>query len=92
MHIFGFCDTQLNLERKENILIDDACHVRLADFGLANFADASGLTAAFSPRGGAIRFRAPEILEPSLVERDFICHTPESDIYSAGQLAWEVCI
>ncbi|CAL1702395.1 unnamed protein product [Somion occarium] len=69
--------------RGANILVDDYMHIRLADFGLAFFADSTTATLG-SHVGGAARWMAPELLKSS--QRA----TYASDIYSFGCLCVEV--
>ncbi len=72
-----------------NILIDDERHVRLADFGLANFADTTSASASSAP-SGAIRWLAPEVLDPQRFGLELTRHTRASDVYSLASVYWEV--
>ncbi|GJE91857.1 kinase-like domain-containing protein [Phanerochaete sordida] len=71
-----------------NILIDSARDVRLADFGFANFFDAGASCSSGQP--GATRCMAPKILNPDLFGLSRVQHTPQSDMYSFGQVAWQI--
>lgn len=65
-----------------NILVDADLTIKLSDFGLAKFADAS--TASWGTHGaGALRWMAPEILGGSNA-------TFASDVYSFGCVCSEV--
>ncbi|EKM55002.1 uncharacterized protein PHACADRAFT_255288 [Phanerochaete carnosa HHB-10118-sp] len=70
-----------------NILIDADRHVRLADFGLSDFSDASS---ASINSASAVRFMAPEILHPEKYGLQHMRHTPESDIYSFAMCTWTI--
>ena len=71
------------------MLVDNRLRARLVDFGRANFADTHDNSGS-SAVPGADRCAAPEILKPSLIERASPRHTPASDMYSFGQVAWQV--
>ncbi|EKM49675.1 uncharacterized protein PHACADRAFT_188727 [Phanerochaete carnosa HHB-10118-sp] len=71
-----------------NIPVDAARDVRLADFGLANFSDSS--TSCSSAQPGAMRCMAPEILDPTRFRLPRTQHTPASDMYSFGQVSWQI--
>ncbi|KAJ3475947.1 hypothetical protein NLI96_g11493 [Meripilus lineatus] len=62
--------------RGANILIDGQMRVRLADFGLALFADS---TLTQSRAGGAIRWLCPHLLKGTVSRPEFA-----SDVYSYG--------
>ncbi|CAL1711994.1 unnamed protein product [Somion occarium] len=68
--------------RGANILIDNDFRVQLADFGLAQFADASSASAG-SQGGGAVRWLAPELLRGSRSNY-------ASDVYAFGCVWLEV--
>jgi serine/threonine protein kinase len=67
-------------------LIDEDMVVKISDFGLSNFSDA---TAAIGDGNGtgSTRWMSPELLRPDVT--DFQPRTP-SDIYSFGCLCIEV--
>lgn len=79
----GSCDPQGNL------LVDESKHVRLADFGLSDFATISDASIS-TARPGAIRYMAPEILRPELVDATRPRHSPSTDMYSFAQVCWHV--
>ena len=72
-----------------NIFIDDQWHVRLADFGLAGFADAT-LATHTSTHAGSIRWMAPELHNPELFDIDGTRRTKASDVYSFACVVLEV--
>ncbi|EKM54984.1 uncharacterized protein PHACADRAFT_255247 [Phanerochaete carnosa HHB-10118-sp] len=72
-----------------NILIDAGRHVRLADFGLSDFSDASSASVS-SASAGAVRYMAPEILHPEKYGLEHVRHTPESDIHSFAMCVWTI--
>ena len=69
-----------------NVLIDSDFGVRLADFGLAVFAEAK--SARGSLRGGATPWLSPELLDP--YKDDEVRPSYASDIYSFGCVMVEV--
>lgn len=69
-------------------MVDARRKVQLADFGLANFADAAASCSTAQP--GATRYMAPEIFDPKRFHILQRRHTPASDMYSFGQIAWQV--
>ncbi|EKM49658.1 uncharacterized protein PHACADRAFT_49593, partial [Phanerochaete carnosa HHB-10118-sp] len=71
-----------------NILVDAARDIRLADFGLANFSDSSVSCSSAQP--GATRCMAPEIFDPARFKLSRAQHTPASDMYSFGQVSWQI--
>ncbi|GJE91843.1 kinase-like protein [Phanerochaete sordida] len=71
-----------------NILIDAFGNVKICDFGLANFADSGNSCSTAQP--GATRCMAPEILDPSRFSIPRVQHTPASDVYSLGQVSWQI--
>jgi serine/threonine protein kinase len=76
--------------RGTNILIDDNEDIRLADFGLTVFADATnGHTSCV---GGSTRWMAPELFVPKLFGLDCYRRTYASDIYAVACVAVEVRI
>jgi len=65
-------------------LIDDNLHIRLADFGLAFFADTS--TASFGSHfGGAARWMSPELLTCAIMRPTYAC-----DVYAFGCVCIEI--
>ncbi|EKM49619.1 uncharacterized protein PHACADRAFT_60952, partial [Phanerochaete carnosa HHB-10118-sp] len=85
LHEKGVSHGDLHVGR---ILVDVARDVRLADFGLANFADSAMSCSSALP--GATRCMAPEIIDPTLFQLQRVRHTPASDMYSFGQVSWQI--
>ncbi|KIM92438.1 hypothetical protein PILCRDRAFT_762509 [Piloderma croceum F 1598] len=69
--------------RGNNIFIDDDWHVRIADFGLAGWADSTLATSSTSIFG-SIRWMAPELYTSGMSRR-----TTASDVYAFGCLCLE---
>ena len=67
-------------------MINDLLQVQLSDFGLSQFSDAS-TTSFGSNQGGAVRWLAPEVLNPNV---SGYRPTPQSDIYSFACVCLEV--
>jgi len=72
-----------------NILIDDDCHVRLADFGLSVISDMTGENFT-SAGGGSSRWMSPELHDPELFGLARFQRTKASDIYAFACLCTEV--
>lgn len=49
---------------QNNILVDDSGNARLIDFGMSLIADSTAYNYASMHGGGAVRFTAPEIIDP----------------------------
>ncbi|KAJ7091357.1 kinase-like domain-containing protein [Mycena belliarum] len=64
-----------------NILVDDGWHACLADFGLAVFSDATGVTHT-SHHGGSVRWMSPELHYPQSCGLENFQRTFASDVYS----------
>ena len=64
-----------------NILVDQTCHARLADFGLLTVLSES------TTSNGTIRWMSPELLDPNIQD-----HRPTkcSDCYGLGMVIYEV--
>ncbi|KDQ56034.1 hypothetical protein JAAARDRAFT_132976 [Jaapia argillacea MUCL 33604] len=75
--------------RGSNILIDDGYHARIADFGLAVFADASIQTHTKSD-DGTQRWMAPELLAPDVCGYTRFQRTTMTDVYAFGCVCLEV--
>ncbi|KAJ7170995.1 kinase-like domain-containing protein [Mycena filopes] len=73
--------------RGANILLDDQGHARLADFGLAVFADDP---LAPTKRGGSLRWMAPELIHPQSCRLDIFQRTFASDMYAFGCVCLEL--
>ncbi|KAJ7779798.1 kinase-like domain-containing protein [Mycena metata] len=74
--------------RGANILVDDAGHACLTDFGLTIVNDAS--TAQTKNSGGCVRWMAPETLDPDTFGVQNRPRTPASDIYAFGCVCLEL--
>jgi serine/threonine protein kinase len=75
------------VDYQSNILIDEAWHAVIADFGLAVFVDA---TANTSHGSGSIRWMAPELINPTSFELEQSRRTPASDVYAFACACLEV--
>ncbi|KDQ54667.1 hypothetical protein JAAARDRAFT_182151 [Jaapia argillacea MUCL 33604] len=76
--------------RGTNIFIDDDGHVRLADFGLIGFADATTQSQS-GHRSGSVRWMAPELHSPELfADIHKFQRTAASDIYAFGCVCLEI--
>ncbi|KAJ7148694.1 kinase-like domain-containing protein, partial [Mycena crocata] len=73
--------------RGTNILIDDAGNARLADFGLASYADA---TLKSSARAGSTRWMAPELLSPEELHFPEFRRTLSTDVYAFACVCYEL--
>ena len=80
------------LSIKANILVDQTCHARLADFGLLTvISDPANIlpSSSYAP-GGTARWMSPERISPE----DFGCKTSRpsisSDCYSLGMVIYEI--
>ena len=80
------------LPDKANILIDEDCNARLADFGLLTIvSDPTILTTSSSiPACGTTRWMSPELIHPSQFGRNDHQPTIESDCYALGMVIYEV--
>ncbi|KAH8105621.1 kinase-like domain-containing protein [Phellopilus nigrolimitatus] len=78
--------------RGANILFDDEGNSLISDFGLARVAEvhasASGTSSGHAK--GSVRWMAPELLLPSLVEGHDGRHTLKSDMYAFAMVCIEV--
>ena len=77
---------------KANILIDQDCHARLADFGLLTIiSDHTNFTASNSTtNAGTTRWMSPELLNPEQFDLEKCQRTKESDCYALGMVVLEV--
>ncbi|KAL4246906.1 EKC/KEOPS complex subunit BUD32 [Abortiporus biennis] len=75
--------------RGNNILVDENDHIRLTDFGMAVYADATS-KAYGSMRGGNQAWMAPEQLNHDRVGVPSSRPTPQSDMYSFGCVCIEL--
>ena len=70
---------------QSNILVDQTCQARLADFGHSIFTD---LTIPNSyTQGGTVRWMSPELFDPETQDN---CPTEYSDCYALGMVIYEV--
>ena len=76
-----------------NVLINDKDNACLTDFGLALFADASAYNYGSVHGGGAVRWRAPELVAPAEFGQPEESSRPTcaSDIFSFACVGIEVC-
>ena len=76
-----------------NILIDSEESVRLADFGMSVIADGTPCNYGSIHGGGAVRWRAPELMDPEVSEGDDTLRpTSRSDVYAFACVCIEVCV
>ena len=75
-----------------NVLIDDDGNARLTDFGMALVSEATSYGYASAHGSGAIRWTAPELIDPEEFEMEDSRPTPASDIFSFACMAVEVSI
>ena len=69
-----------------NILVDQTCHARLADFGLLTILSDS-TTSGSQAMGGTVRWMSPELFDPEIPN----CRrTKHSDCYAFGMVIYEV--
>ena len=76
---------------KDNILIDQTGHARLADFGfLTIISDAATFLPSSSYSvGGTLRWMSPELIAPGKFGLEASRPTKSSDCYSLGMVAYE---
>ena len=80
-----------SLHIKANILIDQAGHTRLADFGLLTvLSDPANLLSSSSyTQGGTARWMSPELINPQKFGFENSCPTKSSDCYALGMVIYE---
>ena len=80
-----------SLHIKANILIDQAGHARLADFGLLTIiSDPANLLSSSSyTQGGTARWMSPELINPRRFGIEKSCPTKSSDCYAFGMVIYE---
>ena len=80
----------LTVHWQANVLIDDQDGVRLTDFGMALIAEATAYNYASVHGGGAVRWTAPEVINPG--EFGLLTSRPTyaSDVYSFACVCIEV--
>ena len=69
-----------------NILVDQTCHARLADFGLLTILSDSTTSNSYT-QGGTIRWMSPELFDPEIQDHRRTIH---SDCYALGMVVYEV--
>lgn len=67
-------------------MVDQACHARLADFGLLAIISESAISSSFI-QGGTVRWMGPELMDP---EVEIHRQTIYSDCYALGMVIYEV--
>lgn len=74
-----------------NILIDEAGHPRLADFGLLTIiSDPGNLFSSSSySQGGTVRWMSPELIDPERFGLEKSRRTISSDCYALGMVVYE---
>ena len=77
---------------KANILIDQDCRARLADFGFLTIVSdpTNPAVSSSSTNGGTIRWMGPELLDPDQFGVENGRSTKESDCYALGMVILEV--
>ncbi|KAG6832065.1 hypothetical protein H0H92_005487 [Tricholoma furcatifolium] len=75
--------------RGANILADNDWHAVLSDFGLTVFGDAT-VTAHSSNPHGAVRWMAPELLNPEIFDMERFIKTRASDVYAFACVCLEL--
>ena len=81
----------LSLSTKDNILIDQTGHARLADFGLLTILSdpRNPLSSGSYTQGGTIRWMSPELIAPHLFGFKKSRPTKPSDCYAFGMVIYE---
>ena len=76
---------------KDNILIDQTGHARLADFGILTIISdaATCLPSSSYSLGGTLRWTSPELLAPEMFGLEESRPTKSSDCYSLGMVVYE---
>ena len=88
---FGSPSVLLSLPVKANILIDQTCHARIADFGLLTIVSdpANVLASSSYTQGGTARWMSPELIDPQQFGLKNSCPTKLSDCYALGMVIYE---
>ncbi|TCD64008.1 hypothetical protein EIP91_004676 [Steccherinum ochraceum] len=76
--------------RGPNILVDSDKMIKLADFGLAVFAEGASRNYG-STRGGNARWLSPELIHPELFGLSSDRPTYSSDVFALGCVCVEIC-
>ena len=76
---------------KANILIDQTCNARLADFGLLAFISdpTNTLSSSSYAQGGTTRWMSPELIAPERFGMENSLPTKASDCYALGMVIYE---
>lgn len=72
------------------MLVDDAGCIQLTDFGMSLIADATPHNYASIHGGGALRWRAPELIDPEEFQMTSSRPTYQSDVYAFACTCIEV--
>ena len=74
-----------------NILIDEKCNARLADFGLLTIITESAnlQSSSSNSQGGTVRWMSPELITPQQFGIKKSCPTKSSDCYAFGMVIYE---
>ena len=75
-----------------NILIDGNGSALLTDFGLSLIMEATPYSNGSIHGGGAVHWRAPELIDPQEFGLDNARPTPKSDVFSFACTAVEVSL
>jgi len=80
-----------SLPVQANILIDQTCHARLADFGLLSIISdpANILSSSSYTQGGTARWMSPELINPQRFGFENSYPTKSSDCYAFGMVIYE---
>ena len=73
-----------------NLLVDGNGRIRITDFGTSLLADATGYNYGSIHGGGALRWTAPELIDPEEFGLETRRPTYSSDVYSFGCVCIEV--
>ena len=86
------CYLNKNLFVKANILINETCQARLADFGLLTIiSDPANVQSSGSyGQGGTVRWMSPELIDPEHFGFDRSRPTKASDCYALGMVVYEI--
>lgn len=76
---------------KANVLIDETCHARLADFGLLKIISdpANPSSSSSCTQGGSTRWMSPELIDPRQFTSGKPRPTKSSDCYALGMVTYE---
>ena len=76
---------------KPNIMIDQTCRARLADFGLLTIVSdpANHISSSSHGKFGTVRWMSPELIDPEKFGYQTIRLTKSSDCYALGMVIYE---